>query len=144
MEIVSIILRLKNQEIKVSVDEAKELLGQLTAVFGGDKPIIQKEYIPYPVYPQPVPVYPWYTRPWWEYQPIIIYDTGIRAVPQWRDNTCTISVCGTGEVLSSIDFNAQGTSWKDASGNSILGSPFGHSVSIGSSSSEWGKVGSLT
>jgi len=122
MEIVSIILRLKNQEIKVTVEEAKELLGQLTAVFGGDKPIIQKEYIPYPVYPS----YPWYTKPWWEYQPVIIYDTGIRAVPQWSDNTCTISVCDTGEVLSSITYEpATGTSWCDKNGNSILGSSSG-------------------
>jgi hypothetical protein len=46
MEIVSIILRLKYQEIKVSIDEAKELFGQLSAVLGGV--IKEKEYVPYP------------------------------------------------------------------------------------------------
>jgi hypothetical protein len=127
MEIVSIILRLKHQEIKVTVDEAKELLGQLTAVFGGEKPIIQKEYIPYPVYPTH-PQYPWWTRPWWDYQPILIYNTGMRGNISWQGDTCSIT-SDAGDLISSVSYStswkpgdptSQG-GWQDKNGVSILG-----------------------
>ena len=146
MEIVSIILRLKHQEIKVTVDEAKELLGQLTAVFGGEKPIIQKEYVPYgipypvpqpyPVYPQPKPWWdPWYTKPYWENQPILIFDTGDTGKISWRDNTCTITSGTTGDLIDSITYGIGGvgqssSAWQDKSGVSILGDA-GGSAGIG-------------
>ncbi len=138
MEIVSIILRLKHQEIKVTVDEAKELLGQLTAVFGGEKPIIQKEYvpygIPYPVYPQPRPWYdyPWYTKPYWEYQPILVFDNGDTGNIKWQGNTCSITSGTTGDLIDSLtyagDLSAssggthQSGDWLDKNGISVMGS----------------------
>ena len=129
MEIVSIILRLKNQEIKVTVDEAKELLGQLTAVFGGEKPIIQKEYVPYGI-PYPVqPQYPWWTRPWWDNQPYLVFSDGHRGEITWQGSTCNVVCDGT--TLWSTSFTDDGSassSWTDKDGKSFLGS---------SSSSSW-------
>lgn len=58
MEITSVVLRLQDREIKVSIEEAQELLSQLNAVFGKTPQIvIQKEYVPYPVI-QPQPLLP--------------------------------------------------------------------------------------
>ncbi len=124
MEIVSIILRLKNQEIRVSMDEAKDLFGQLGAVLGGV--VKEKEYIPYPV-PQPYPVYPWWmwTRPWWEqpYQPTIIYSNGTSGDMKWdtRGNTATVSICSAGgQVLDSYSMSTD--SWQAAWNSSSISS----------------------
>jgi len=109
MEIVSIILRLKNQEIKVTVEEAKELLGQLSSVFEGEKPLIQKEFvgipygIPYPVYSPPA-----YPKPWWE--PIVVYSNGDTGNISWKDNTRLITSGTTGEMLDSITYQ-ENMSW---------------------------------
>jgi hypothetical protein len=101
MEIVSIILRLKTQEIKVTAEEAKELFGQLTAVFGGEQ-IVHKEYVPYPV---PTPVYPWR-----EAQPLIIYDTGVRTTTQWSGTAYNTVAEGSGNTISSTDYKLEGYS----------------------------------
>lgn len=143
MEIVSIILRLKNQEIKVTIDEAKELFGQLAAVFGGEKPIIQKEFvpvpygIPYPVYPQPQPhwwEYPWYTKPWWDNQPILVFDNGDTGNITWRDHTCIITSGTTGNLIDSLTYSVSGqasSDWLDKSGVSFSGAAVGRSTDRG-------------
>jgi len=130
MEIVSIILRLKNQEIKVSLDEAKELFGQLTAVFGGEKPIVQKEYIPY-LY---IPTYPWWSKPWWDYQPYVVYSSGTIGELNWAGDTLTIRAQTTGDLISSTTYPInQSTSWVDKDGQSILGTAIcGETITQGS------------
>ena len=111
MEIVSIILRLKNQEIKVTAEEAKELFGQLSAIFGGPDPIIQKEYIPYPVYPD----YPWWSKPWWLNQPTVIYSDGTAGKVTWsaRGNSAsyTVNDVSSGKLLDSNSYELSSTGW---------------------------------
>lgn len=133
MEIVSIILRLKNQEIKVSIEEAKDLFGQLGAVLGGV--VKEKEYVPYPV-PQPYPVYPWWmwTRPWWEqpYQPTIIYSDGTAGDMKWdtRGNTATVSICSKGgQVLDSYSMTTD--AWQSAwNGSASISSSNASQISL--------------
>ena len=159
MEIVSIILRLKHQEIKVTVDEAKELLGQLTAVFGGEKPIIQKEYVgvpyavPYPVYPQPyVPSYPWWSKPWWDSQPVLVFDNGDTGNIKWSDNICRITSGTTGDLIDSITYKPGEPitgNWLDKNGISVMGGPNGQAgIQVGTGTifhdvkSDWNLGGS--
>ena len=50
---VNIIIRIKDKEIKLSLEEASELNEQLNKIFRKDK-----EYIPTPICPDPYPIYP--------------------------------------------------------------------------------------
>ena len=119
MEIVSIILRLKNQELKVTAEEAKELYGQLSAVFGGPEPIVKKEYIPYPVYPDP---YPWWSKPWWDYQPTVVYTNGTLGKISWANqgNTASYTICDTssGEILDSKSYAITSEGWASGANRS--------------------------